>query len=105
MVIGKNVKWIRRGVVAAGAIAAVLFLTQQPAKAISGGEAAAIGLGSFALGSALGAGAAAPYNPYYNPYAGYAYPPPAPVYYPPASPYYGAPRSCWDSYYRRYYAC
>src|SRR5205823_13407596 len=103
MVIGKNVKWIGRGVVAAGALAAVLFLTPQPAQAISGGEAAAIGLGSFAVGTALGAGAANPYNNgYYAP--GYAYPAaPAPGYYP-AAPYY-PPRSCWDPYYRRYYSC
>ena len=102
MVIGKNVKWIGRGVVAAGALAAVLFLTPQPAKAISGGEAAAIGLGSFAVGTALGAGAAAPYNPYYAP--GYAYPAPAPApgYYPGS---YYPPRSCWDPYRRYYYAC
>jgi hypothetical protein len=77
---------------------------EKPAKAISGGEAAAIGLGSFAVGTALGAGAA---NPYYNGYAyppGYAYPAaPAPGYYP-AAPYY-PPRNCWDPYYRRYYAC
>ena len=108
MVIGKNVKWIGRGVVAAGALAAVLFLTQNPAKAVSGGEAAAIGLGSFALGSALGAGAANPYGGYYGgyayPYGGYYPAPAAPAYYPPPTPYY-TPRSCWDSYYRRYYAC
>ena len=104
MVIGKKVKRIGRGAaVSAAAIIAMLFLTQQPAQAISGGEAAAIGLGSFAVGTALGAGAANPYNPYYYPNAGYAYQAPAPGYYPP-SPYY-APRNCWDPYYRRYYAC
>jgi hypothetical protein len=73
-----------------------------------GGEAAAIGLGSFALGSALGAGAANPYGGYYGgyayPYGGYYPAPAAPAYYPPPTPYY-TPRSCWDSYYRRYYAC
>src|SRR5262249_1123800 len=65
-----------------------------PAKpaAISGGEAAAIGLDSFALGSALGS-TANPYNPYYYP-PGYAYPAPPPAYYP-ATPYY-PPRRCWD---------
>jgi hypothetical protein len=109
MVIGKSVKRVARGAaVTAAAVIAVLFLTQNPAKAVSGGEAAAIGLGSFALGSALGAGAANPYGGYYG---GYAYPdggyypaPAAPAYYPPQTPYY-APRSCWDSYYRRHYAC
>ena len=107
MVIGKNVKRIGRGAtVTAAAVIAMLFLTQKPAQAIDAGTAAGIGLGSFALGTALGAGAANPYNPYYYPYAGgYSYPvAPAPAYYPP-SPYYGAPRSCWDAYYRRYYAC
>jgi hypothetical protein len=110
MVVGKSVKRVARGAaVTAAAVIAVLFLTQNPAKAVSGGEAAAIGLGSFALGSALGAGAANPYGGGY--YGGYAYPyggyypaPAAPAYYPPPTPYYG-PRSCWDSYYRRYYAC
>ena len=107
MVIGKSVKRTGRGIaVAAATVIAMLFLTQKPAQAIDAGTAAGIGLGSFALGTALGAGAANPYNPYYYPYAGgYAYPAaPAPAYYPP-SPYYGAPRSCWDAYYRRYYAC
>jgi hypothetical protein len=67
------------------------------------GAAVGIGLGAFALGTAVGA---APYNPYYAP--SYYYPPAA--YYPPAPPaYYGpypyGPRSCWDPYYRRYYSC
>jgi hypothetical protein len=108
MVIGKNVKRVARGAaVAAAAVIAVLFLTQNPAKAVSGGEAAAIGLGSFALGSALGAGAANPYGGYYGgyayPYGGY-YPAPAAPALPRRRPYY-TPRSCWDPYYRRYYAC
>ena len=70
---------------------------------VSTGAAVGIGLGAFALGTAVGGA----YNPYYAP--GYYYPPAA--YYPPAPPaYYGpypyyAPRSCWDPYYRRYYAC
>jgi hypothetical protein len=105
MVIGKSVKRIGRGAaVTAAAVIAMLFLTQKPAQAIDAGTAAGIGLGSFALGTALGAGAANPYNPYYYPYAGYAYPAaPAPGYYPPYGGY--APRNCWDPYYRRYYAC
>jgi hypothetical protein len=104
MVIGKSVKRTGRGIaVAVATVIAMLFLTQKPAQAIDAGTAAGIGIGSFALGTALGAGAANPYNPYYYPYAGYAYPAPAPAYYPP-SPYY-APRNCWDPYYRRYYAC
>jgi hypothetical protein len=107
MVIGKSVKRTGRGIaVAAAAVIAMLFLTEKPAQAIDAGTAAGIGLGSFALGTALGAGAANPYG-YYGgygyPYAGY-YPAPAPAYYPPPTPYY-TPRSCWDSYYRRYYQC
>ena len=102
MVIGKSVKRIGRGAaVTAAAVIAMLFLTQKPAQAIDAGTAAGIGLGSFALGTALGAGAANPYNPYYP---GYAYPAPAPApgYYPGS---YYPPRNCWDPYYRRYYAC
>jgi hypothetical protein len=65
---------------------------------ISTGAAVGLGLGAFALGSAAGAGA------YGYPYGyGYGYYPPT-AYYPPAPAYY-APRSCWDPYYRRYYAC
>ncbi|MGE5270264.1 MAG: hypothetical protein ACM3JG_11395 [Thiohalocapsa sp.] len=91
---------IRGAAVAAALIGAATVTAPNPAHAISGGEAAAIGLGSFALGSALGAGGAYgyPYAPYgYYPPAYYA--PPAPAYYPPT------PRTCWDPYYRRYYAC
>jgi hypothetical protein len=73
----------------------------QPAHAVSPGAAVGIGLGAFALGSAIGAGAQPYYPGYYgNPYGyGYGYPP-APAYYSP----YG-PRQCWDPYYNRYYAC
>jgi hypothetical protein len=63
---------------------------------IGTGAAVGIGLGAFALGSAVGAGA------YGYPY-GYGYYPPPAYYYPPAPAYY--PRTCWDPYYRRYYAC
>ena len=43
---------------------------------------------------------------YYPPYPyGYYYPPPVPAYYPPPPSYYPPARSCWDPYYRRYYAC
>ena len=79
----------RRLAVAVGIIAAVPFITLKPAQAIDAGTAVGIGLGSFALRSALGSTANPYYNPYYYPY-GYAYP--APAYYPPA-PYY-PPRSC-----------
>ena len=43
--------------------------------------------------------------PYYAPgyYPPAYYYPPAPAYYP-STPYYPH-RSCWDPYYRRYYAC
>jgi hypothetical protein len=68
---------------------------------VSTGEAVGIGLGSFALGTALGA---ASNNPYYAPaYPPAYYSPPPPAYYGPNP--YAPPRSCWDSYYRRYYAC
>jgi hypothetical protein len=83
---------------AAAAVIGVVGMTAapQPAKALSTGAAVGVGLGAFALGTALGAGA----NPYYNSYyaPGYYYPP-QPAYYP-----YG-PRQCWDGYYGRYYAC
>lgn len=73
----------------------------QPAHAVSPGAAVGIGLGAFALGSALGA-ANNPY--YYGGYPAYGYPygyyPPAPAYYP-----YYAPRSCWSPYWGRYVAC
>jgi hypothetical protein len=88
--------------IGAAVLAAVgLTTVPQPADAIGTGAAVGIGLGAFAAGNALGA-ASNPYNNlYYNPY-GY-YSPPAPAYYPPR-PYY-PPHSCWDPYYRRYYAC
>src|SRR5262245_51747997 len=41
---------------------------------ISPGAAVGLGLGAFALGSALGASAAYPYYGYSNPYYGYSYP-------------------------------
>lgn len=90
----------RHLVIAAVAVALTSLIVLKPAQAIDTGAAVGIGLGSFALGSMLGSTANPYYNPYYYPY-GYYYP--APVYYPPA-PYY-PPRSCWDPYYRRYYAC
>lgn len=67
---------------------------------IGPGAAVALGLGSFALGTAIGSGAfARPYG--YYPYGYYA---PAPAYYapPPAYPY---PRACWYPQYGGYYAC
>jgi hypothetical protein len=106
-----------RGLTVGAAILAAVGLTTapRPAHAVDPGAAVGIGLGSLALGTVLGATA----NPYYNPYSynyGYyyapvpAYYPPVPAYYPaipayyPPTPYY-PPRSCWDPYYRRYYAC
>ena len=96
----------RRGrslAIGAGILAAVgLTTVPQPAHALSTGAAVGVGLGALALGTALGASA----NPYYNPYYYYPYGyynTWSPAYYP-AAPYY-SPRSCWDSYYRRYYAC
>lgn len=96
----------------AAAILAVIGLTTAPRPAhagggwggggISPGAAVGLGLGAFALGSAL----ANPYyyNPYYSPYGYYGYYPSAPAYYPPAG-YYPPTRSCWSPYYGYYYAC
>src|SRR5581483_448888 len=89
----------RGGALAAVFVAAAAVTAPQPAHALSPGAAVGIGLGSFALGTAIGSGAAAApyYNPYYAPY--YAAPP---AYYPPPAAYYPPSRSCWDPYYRRY---
>lgn len=88
-----------RGAALGAAILGAVALTAapRPAHAIGAWGAAGIGLGAFALGSAL---ASPYYYPYYNPY--YYYPPAA--YYPPA-PYYGPPHRCWDPYYGRWYRC
>ena len=94
-----------RGLAVAAAILAVIGLATVPRPAdaggggISPGAAVGLGLGAFALGSVL---SQPYYNPYYYPY-GYYYPS-APAYYPPA-PYYPPARSCWNAYYRSYYAC
>ena len=90
----------------AATLAVMASLMPSSAKALDTGAAVGLGLGSFALGTALGAGA----NPYYRSYP-YGYYPAAPVYYPPPPVYYPPPayyppvRSCWDPYYARYYAC
>jgi hypothetical protein len=100
MAIERTLKGIgRRLAVAAALVGGVMVTAPQPAQAgVSPGWAAAIGVGSFALGAAAARGA--------HGYPGYGYyaPPPA-YYYPPAPAYYPAARSCWDPYYRRYYAC
>jgi hypothetical protein len=95
-----------RTIAVAASLAVMVSLVPSSAEAeIDTGAAVGLGLGSFALGTALGATS----NPYYRPY-GYYYPgapvyyPPPPVYYPPP-PYYPPARSCWDPYYARYYAC
>jgi hypothetical protein len=88
-------------IVAVVAVAGAMVLPARPAQALDTGAAVGIGLGSFALGSALGAAS----NPYYRPYAPYGYGYPAPAYYPPPAPYYPPTRSCWDPYSRNYYAC
>jgi hypothetical protein len=92
-----------RGLAVAAGMLAAIGSTTAPrtthADGISPGAAVGLGLGAFALGSTL---ANPYYRPYYYPY-GYYYPP-APAYYPSA-PYYPPPRSCWDPYYRYYYAC
>jgi len=92
-----------RGLALGAALLAAVGLTtvSRAAHALSPGAGVGIGLGAFAAGTMLGAAANPYYNPYYYPYAYYY--PPLPAYYPP-TPYY-QPRSCWDPYYRRYYAC
>ena len=65
---------------------------------IGPGAAVALGLGSFALGTAVGSGAfARPYG--YSPYGYYG----APAYYAPPPAY--AYRTCWYPQYGGYYAC
>jgi len=89
----------RRLAVAATILRAIgLTAIPQPAHAVSPGAAVGIGLGAFALGTAI---TSPYYNPYYYPYGYY---PPAAYYYPPAPNYY-APRSCWSPYYGRYVPC
>jgi hypothetical protein len=97
MAIKDTIKKTGRGLaVAAALVGGVMVTAPQPAQAgVSPGWAAAIGVGSFALGAAAARGA-------YG-YPGY-YAPPA-YYYPPAPAYYPQARSCWDPYYQRYYAC
>jgi hypothetical protein len=98
-------KHVRRALTAAAAgVVAAICIGGSAEAGISNGAAVGLGLGSFALGTAVGS-AANPYNnPYYNPY-GYYPPPPAGYYAPPAPAYSYPQRSCWDPYYRRYYAC
>ena len=79
-------------VAAALVAASALATVPTPARAIDTGAAVGIGLGSFALGTAVGSAAAQPYG--YAPY-GYAAPP-APAYYAPAPGYYPPARNCWD---------
>jgi hypothetical protein len=95
-----------RGLVVAAALVAAVSLVAAPMAAqaqhhhggdgIGTGAAVGLGLGAFALGTAVGSAASG----YPHGYGYY----PAPAYYPPPTPYY-RPRSCWDPYYRRYYAC
>ncbi len=88
-----------RSLVTASALLSAVTATMTPRTAdagggVSPGAAVGIGLGAFALGTLAA-------RPYYGPYGYYpgAYYPPPPAYYP------YAPRSCWDPYYQRYYAC
>ena len=107
----------RFGLMVVAAMVAVVSLTTAPTvtyaqhhhggDGISTGAAVGLGLGAFALGSALTAGAYG-YPGYYAPPPAYPayYPPPAyPAYYPTPAYYPPAPRSCWDSYSQRYYPC
>jgi hypothetical protein len=101
MAISVMLKKAGRGLaVAAAMVAGVAVIAPQPADAgISNGAAVALGLGSLAVGAAI----ARPYG--YYPYGGGYYAPAPAYYYPPAPAYYPPARSCWDPYYRRYYAC
>ena len=103
MTFGNHFAQTGRGLAIGAAVLAAVGLTTvpRPANALSPAAGVGIGLGAFAAGTALGAAANPYYNPYYYPY-GYSYAP-APAYYP-STPYYPQ-RSCWDAYYRRYYAC
>jgi hypothetical protein len=104
MTLGEHFTRAGRGLAIGAAVLAAVGLTTtvpQPAHALSPAAGVGIGLGAFAAGTALGAANNPYYSPYYNPY-GYSYAP-APAYYP-STPYYPQ-RSCWDPYYRRYYAC
>jgi hypothetical protein len=112
MTLGEHFTRAGRGLaIGAAALAAVgLTTVPRPADALSPAAGVGIGLGAFAAGTALGAAANPYYNPYnpYNSYNSYYYPygysyAPAQAYYP-TTPYYPQ-RSCWDAYYRRYYAC
>jgi hypothetical protein len=100
MSFGKRFPRSGRALAIGAAVLAGVGLTTAPrsAHALSPGAGVGIGLGAFAAGTALGAAT----NPYYNPSYAYYYPS-APAYYP-ARPY-APPRSCWDSYSGRYYAC
>ena len=107
MTLGNLFERTGRGLAVGAAILAAVGLTTVPRPAHAGGigpgAAVGLGLGAFALGSAVGAASNPYYNPYYYPYGYGYYSPPAAAYYP-STPYY-PPRSCWDSYNRRYYAC
>ena len=114
MTLGEHFTRAGRGLAIGAAVLAAVGLTTtapQPAHALSPAAGVGIGLGAFAAGTALGAANNPNYNTYYNPYGysynnpyGYSYAPaPAQAYYP-STPYYPQ-RSCWDPYYRRYYAC
>ncbi len=87
-----------RGLLTAAAlVGAVAIASPTPASAgVSPGAAVGIGLGSLALGTAIGSGAFA--NPYgYYPYGYY-----TPTYNTLPAP---VPRTCWYPQYGGYYAC
>lgn len=101
MAIRETLKKTGRGLaVAAALVGGVMVTMPQPAEArVSDGWAAAIGVGSFALGAAAARGA------YGYPGGGYYHAAPPAYYYQPAPVYYPPARNCWDPYYQRYYAC
>jgi len=90
MICASTVKQIGRGVVGAGALAALILTTAPtPARAGGPGVGAAIGLGILG-GVIAGAAIASSASPVYAGPTPYDYPPQY-YYYQPAPGYYGAP--------------
>ena len=87
------------GWIASGILAASLFAAASPAEAQVVHRGFAPRVSRFRASRAFYPRAR--YSRFYRPY--YYAPPPA-YYYPPPA-YYPAPRSCYDPYYRQYYAC
>ena len=104
-------KQLGRGLALTAAIVTTAVLTApSPAQArVSDGAAIGIGLGAFALGSALGAGAYYGGSPYYGggygyPSYGYSYAPAYSYYSAPSYSYYGSSYAPSYGYYGSSYA-